>query len=93
MKMRFMIWLALFGTALSQLFNVTVRAPRYLIWGDIMVDPDETFSSVTGRMAPLGLRPWLRAEWVIDHLALPFSGWKLGHCRRAAARTLAAARA
>jgi hypothetical protein len=27
---------------------------------------------------------WRAAEWVIDRLALPFEGWRLGHCRRAA---------
>jgi hypothetical protein len=85
MTLRFRFWLALLGTALSQLLNVAGRGPRFVVLGGVAPDPDETLSAVTGRMAPLGDWGWRVAEWIIDRLALPFEGWRLGHCRRAAA--------
>jgi hypothetical protein len=82
---RLRFWLALIGTALSQLLNVTGRGPRFVVLGGVAPDPDETLSAVVGRMAPAGGFGWRLAEWLIDGLALPFEGWRLGHCRRAAA--------
>jgi hypothetical protein len=86
MKARLILWLALLGTAWSQWFNVASRGPRFVLLGDVAPDPDETLSAVTGRMAPLGGRGWRAAEWLIDRIAAPFEGWRLGHCRRAAAQ-------
>jgi len=88
MKLRAQFWLALLGTALSQLLNVTVRGPRFVVLGGISPDPDETLSSVVGRAALDGRLAGLVAEWIIDRLAYPFEG-ALGHCRSAANRWLA----
>ena len=91
MKLRAWFWMALMGVAISQVLNVGLRGPRFVLLGGISPDPDETFSSVVGRAAAEGRRLGLVAEWLIDRMALPFEGWRLGHCRRAAARTLAGA--
>jgi hypothetical protein len=78
-------WLALLGTAASQMLNVWLRGVRFVLIGGVSPDPDETLSAATGRLAATGAPGWRAAEWIIDRLALPFEGWRLGHCRRAAA--------
>lgn len=81
---RLVIWLQALGSAWSQLWQVLWAAPRWLAMGGVAPDPDETVSSVTGRMAMAGKR-WARiAEWMIDRIMLPLHGWRLGHCREAA---------
>jgi hypothetical protein len=85
MILRLRFWLALLGTAASQWLNVATLGPRFVLIGGISPDPDETLSAVTGRMAAAGSRGWQALEWIIDRLALPLEGWRLGHCRRAAA--------
>jgi hypothetical protein len=78
-------WLGLMGAAWSQWLNVALLGLRFVMLGGVSPDPDETLSAVTGRLAAAGSRRWRVLEVVIDVLALPFEGWRLGHCRRAAA--------
>jgi len=81
---RLKVWIQGLGSGFSQFWQVVLAGPRYLIFGGVAPDPDETISSVTGRLAPTGRRWAVVAEWLIDRVMWPLNGFRLGHCRVAA---------
>ncbi|SNS52995.1 hypothetical protein SAMN06295912_108109 [Sphingomonas laterariae] len=79
LRLRAIAWAL--AVSIDQLAHIILAAPKYLILGGPVPDPDETISSKVGRMAVRGRRWALIAERVIDWL-FERLGEAPGHCRR-----------
>jgi hypothetical protein len=78
MRKRLIVWLHQIGVSISQLLQVLIRGPLYVLVGGY-ITADETLSSAVGRGAVEG-QLWARVlEYPINALFWPFEGWD--HCR------------
>jgi hypothetical protein len=66
MIQRLKLWGVCILIALDQLFHCIIGGPKYILFGGMTPNPDETISSKVGRAALAGKRWALACQWCIN---------------------------